>query len=347
VVLGPGAPRPDAGTTTAFAALVAFLLGALAWHHPSLAVGLGVIVLVLLAVKYPMQEFAERMIDERDITNFCVLLAIAFLVLPLLPDRDVGPYGALNPATIGRLIPRAEPDRVGRIRGHPNPRSTVGAVDRRLRGRFRVGRRDHRGHGPHSPAAPRFARPPAAALVTNISTIVLAVAITRVVNVEVSSRLALVFGGAAMMIAAETAFLLLRRRGRTPRAVMARSSICRPGCWTGRSPSRRPSRWQEYCSLLLVVTRGAVDVFGGGGAVAAAAGGLADAHSAALSAASATGESLSVDAATMAATAAVGTNLLLTLAAIAGSVSFALRLAAWLAPPVAITVVTMWALLIR
>lgn len=47
------APRPDAGTTTAFAALVAFLLGALAWHHPSLAVGLGVIVLVLLAVNTP------------------------------------------------------------------------------------------------------------------------------------------------------------------------------------------------------------------------------------------------------------------------------------------------------
>ncbi|WAM19340.1 hypothetical protein [Rhodococcus sp. JS3073] len=46
---------------------------------------------------------------------------------------------------------------------------------------------------------------------------------------------------------------------------------------------------------------------------------------------------------------AVGTNLLtkLTLAAIAGSVSFALRLAAWLAPQVAITVVTVWALLIR
>ncbi|QQZ19736.1 MgtC/SapB family protein (plasmid) [Rhodococcus sp. 21391] len=118
------APRPDAGTTTAFAALVAFLLGALAWHHPSLAV----IVLVLLAVKYPMHEFAERMIDERDITDFCVLLAIAFLVLPLLPDRDVGPYGALNPATIGSTDPRAEPDRVGRICGHPNPRSTVGLL---------------------------------------------------------------------------------------------------------------------------------------------------------------------------------------------------------------------------
>lgn len=84
--------------------LVAFLLGALAWHYPSLAVALGVIVLVLLSVKYPMHQFAERMIDERDITDFCVLLAIAFLVLPLLPDRDVGPYGALNPATIGRLL---------------------------------------------------------------------------------------------------------------------------------------------------------------------------------------------------------------------------------------------------
>ncbi|TQC38278.1 DUF4010 domain-containing protein, partial [Rhodococcus sp. WS4] len=97
-------PDPDVGTTTSVAALTTFLLGALAWHEASLAVALGVVVLVLLAVKYPVDEFAHRMIDERDITDFCVLLAIAFLVLPLLPDRDLGPFGALNPSTIGTIV---------------------------------------------------------------------------------------------------------------------------------------------------------------------------------------------------------------------------------------------------
>lgn len=153
-----------------------------------------------------------------------------------------------------------------------------------------------------------------------------------------------------MMIAAETAFLLLRRRGRTPEGGDGQEQYLSAGLLDRPISIPAPLSLAGILLLLLVVTRGAADVFGGGGAVAAAAvGGLADAHSAALAAASATGESLSVDAATMAATVAVGTNLLtkLTLAAIAGSVSFALRLAAWLAPPVAITVVTMWALLIR
>ncbi|CAG7623078.1 DUF4010 domain-containing protein [Rhodococcus opacus] len=141
---------------------------------------------------------------------------------------------------------------------------------------------------------------------TNRSTIVLAVAITRVVNVEVSSRLALVFGDATMMIAAETAFLLLRRRGRTPEGGDGQEQYLSAGLLDRPISIPATLSLAGILLLLLVVTRGAADVFGGGGAVAAAAvGGLADAHSAALAAASATGESLSVDAATMAATVAV------------------------------------------
>lgn len=102
--------------------------------------------------------------------------------------------------------------------------------------------------------------------------------------------------------------------------------------------------------VLLVMTKGAADSFGGGGVVAASAvGGLADAHSSSLAAASAAGAEITVDTATVAAVVAVGTNLLtkLVLAAVAGSFRFAVTLAAWPAPPVAVTAATVWVVLIR
>ncbi|PBC40083.1 hypothetical protein CJ179_33920 [Rhodococcus sp. ACS1] len=343
-------PRPDVGTTTAFAALVAFLLGALAWHYPSLAVALGVIVLVLLSVKYPMHQFAERMIDERDITDFCVLLAIAFLVLPLLPDRDVGPYGALNPATIGRLLlmlsligwmgyvatrilgPRWGLLIVGFGGGFVSGAATTAVM-------ARTARREH-----DSPDALP------AALIVNLSTIVLVVGITWVVNAEVSAQLALIFGGAAALVVAETAVLVLR--GSHDRTPASGGEQAQPATGLLDRPISVPTTLSlaGILLVLLIMTKGAADMFGGGGVIAASAvGGFADAHSSSLAAASAAGAEITVGTATAAAVVAVGTNLLtkLVLAAVAGSFRFAVTLAVWLAPPVAVTALTVWVVLVR
>nr|WP_271210212.1 DUF4010 domain-containing protein [Rhodococcus wratislaviensis]GLK35326.1 membrane protein [Rhodococcus wratislaviensis] len=343
-------PRPDVGTTTAFAALVAFLLGALAWHYPSLAVALGVIVLVLLSVKYPMHEFAEHMIDERDITDFCVLLAIGFLVLPLLPDRDVGPYGALNPATIGRLVlmlsligwvgyvatrilgPRWGLLIVGFGGGFVSGAATTAVM-------ARTARRER-----DSPDALP------AALIVNLSTILLVVGITWVVNSEVSAQLALILGGAAALVVAETAVLVLR--GSHDRSSGSRARGTQPATGLLDRPISVPATLSlaGILLVLLVMTKGAADSFGGGGVVAASAvGGLADAHSSSLAASSAAGAEITVDTATVAAVVAVGTNLLtkLVLAAVIGSFRFAVTLAAWLAPPVAVTAATVWVVLIQ
>ncbi|MFC9555302.1 MgtC/SapB family protein [Rhodococcus sp. NPDC056960] len=340
-------PRPDVGTTTAFAALVAFLLGALAWHYPSLAVALGVVVLVLLAVKYPMHEFAERMIDERDITDFCVLLAIAFLVLPLLPDRAVGPYGALNPAMIGRLVlmlsligwvgyvatrilgPRWGLLIVGFGGGFVSGAATTAVM-------ARTARREQ-----DSPDALP------AALIVNLSTILLVVVITWVVNAEVSAQLALIFGGAAALVVAETAVLVLR--GPHDRMPGSRTPKAQPSTGLLDRPISVPATLSlaGILLVLLLMTKGAADIFGGGGVIAASAvGGFADAHSASLAAASAAGDAITVDTATAAAVVAVGTNLLtkLVLAALAGSFRFALMLSLLLAAPVVATVLTLWAM---
>ncbi|RZL74636.1 MAG: DUF4010 domain-containing protein [Rhodococcus sp. (in: high G+C Gram-positive bacteria)] len=358
-------PDPDVGTTTSVAALTAYLLGALAWHQPSLAVAVGVAVFALLAVKYPIHEFAQRMIDERDIVDFCVLLAIAFLLLPLLPDRDMGPYGALNPATVGTLVllltligwagyvatrllgPRWGLLIVGFGGGFVSATATTAVIARTAR------------------THPRARDTLPAALIANIATLLLVVAITRVVDTAVSTALALVFAGAALLLAGEVAFLVYRNRSADRGG---RPGTDRPGNHgredaeraddgdeAGEAPStgllERPISVQAtllvvaVLVILLIATRGAADVLGSRGAIlAAGVGGLADAHSPALSAAAAVGETLSAQAATVAAATAVGTNLVVkvTLAALVGTPAFALRLAAWLIPPVAVSVAALW-----
>jgi uncharacterized membrane protein (DUF4010 family) len=42
-------------------------------------------------------------LSEREVHDGLVLLASALVVLPLLPDHAVGPYGSLNPATLWKL----------------------------------------------------------------------------------------------------------------------------------------------------------------------------------------------------------------------------------------------------
>jgi hypothetical protein len=97
--------RPDAlGMTTELAAVAAFLLGALATlGQRELAVGLGVTVAALLAYKQPLHGIVLRL-DREDVYAGLRLLIATFIVLPLLPDRTIDPWGALNPRTLWMLV---------------------------------------------------------------------------------------------------------------------------------------------------------------------------------------------------------------------------------------------------
>jgi uncharacterized membrane protein (DUF4010 family) len=97
--------RPDAlGMTTELAAVAAFLLGALATlGQRELAVGLGVAVAALLAYKQPLHGIVLRL-DREDVYAGLRLLIATFIVLPLLPDRTIDPWGALNPRTLWMLV---------------------------------------------------------------------------------------------------------------------------------------------------------------------------------------------------------------------------------------------------
>jgi uncharacterized membrane protein (DUF4010 family) len=86
----------DPGLTTEVAMLVVFLLGVLAMREVTLAASLGVAVAVLLAAKSRVHSFVSTVLTEQELHDALLLAAAAAIVLPLLPDRAIDPWGVLN-----------------------------------------------------------------------------------------------------------------------------------------------------------------------------------------------------------------------------------------------------------
>lgn len=93
----------DPGLTTEVALLATFGIGVLATPSPALAAGLGVIIAMLLAARTRLHAFAQAALTERELGDAILLAGAAMIVLPLLPDRAIDPWGALNPYLVWRL----------------------------------------------------------------------------------------------------------------------------------------------------------------------------------------------------------------------------------------------------
>jgi uncharacterized membrane protein (DUF4010 family) len=94
----------DPGITSEIAILLVFALGAyvMAGSH-MVAIALGGAVAVLLQFKVQMHGWAARLGDE-DLKAVMKFVLIALVILPVLPDRSLGPYGALNPRQIWWMV---------------------------------------------------------------------------------------------------------------------------------------------------------------------------------------------------------------------------------------------------
>jgi uncharacterized membrane protein (DUF4010 family) len=89
--------RDDPGLTTEIAMLLTFLLGGLALSSPKTAGAIGVVVAILLASKRKLHAICRQWLSEAELQDLLTLLAAAFVVLPLLPDHAIDPWGAINP----------------------------------------------------------------------------------------------------------------------------------------------------------------------------------------------------------------------------------------------------------
>jgi uncharacterized membrane protein (DUF4010 family) len=93
----------DPGVTSEVALLTVLVLGALCSTAPELAIVIGVVIAALLMYRQKLHHFARSQLTEAEMRDGLVLLIAALVVLPLAPDRFIGPYAAINLRTICTL----------------------------------------------------------------------------------------------------------------------------------------------------------------------------------------------------------------------------------------------------
>ncbi len=87
----------DPGTTTVAALLICYLLGILVWlGFSKLSVILAIGTTTLLYFKPELQGITKRL-TRRDLVSILQFSVLSFVILPILPDENYGPYGAFNP----------------------------------------------------------------------------------------------------------------------------------------------------------------------------------------------------------------------------------------------------------
>ncbi|WP_396929093.1 MgtC/SapB family protein [Mycolicibacterium sp.] len=329
--------QQDPGTTTEIAAFAAYLLGALAYTKPALAVALAVIATVLLLSKSRIHRFAREIISEIELEDAIKFFVVAFVILPLLPDRPIGPYGVLNPAKVWLLVVLLTG--IGWI-GYIGVRALGpqrGLLVTGLAGGFVSASATTASMGRVARSAVGVRAPLAGALLASGATFVQLLLVIGVVDIEVLRRLWLpVVAGAIVLFA--VALFVYRSAAAEQRREPAPADDD-----TGSTPTARPFALRPALILTAVLTvalligRWGAAVFGAQGAIIAAfAAGLADAHAGSVAAASLAAKGdITVDTALIAIAAALGSNLLvkIVLAFTAGGRRFGLGFLAGIAGP--------------
>ncbi|MBI1283959.1 MAG: DUF4010 domain-containing protein [Thiobacillus sp.] len=94
----------DPGTTTVAALMLCYALGVLVWHDEiQLAVMLGIAATMLLYFKPELRGLSQNL-SRRDLLAVLQFAVLSLIILPLLPNQNYGPYGALNPYQIWWMV---------------------------------------------------------------------------------------------------------------------------------------------------------------------------------------------------------------------------------------------------
>jgi uncharacterized membrane protein (DUF4010 family) len=326
----------DPGTTTVIAALVAYLLGALAYTRPAVAVAVAVVVAALLVSKTRIHRFAREIVSDVEVEDAIKFFVVALVILPLLPDRQLGPYGVLNPAKVWLLVVLLTG--IGWV-GYIGVRALGperGVLVTGLAGGFVSASATTASMGRRSRISASMRAPLAGALLASLATFVQLLIVIGLVDVDVLRRLWPPVVVAAFVLVGVAAFVY-RRATRTHQQNAGESDAAEPA-----KASRPFALWPALVlavvlTFALLVGRWGADMLGPNGVVLATfAAGLADAHAGAVAAASLAAKGdVTVDTALVAVAAALGSNLLVktVLAFTAGGRRFGLGFLAGMAVP--------------
>ena len=94
----------DVGLTSEIAAMIAYLIGVLCvLNQFFVAVSAAMVVLILLQFRDTLHNLVGK-IQNEEIVSTIEFVLIAFVILPLLPNKDFGPYGFFNPYMIWLMV---------------------------------------------------------------------------------------------------------------------------------------------------------------------------------------------------------------------------------------------------
>ncbi|MDP2809604.1 MAG: MgtC/SapB family protein [Rhodocyclaceae bacterium] len=94
----------DPGTTSVVAMMVCYGLGAAVWFgHGTLAVMLAIATTILLYFKSELHGWSQSL-TRKDLISILQFAVLSFVILPILPNRDFGPFDALNPRQIWLMV---------------------------------------------------------------------------------------------------------------------------------------------------------------------------------------------------------------------------------------------------
>jgi len=281
----------DPGLTSEAALVLAVLLGGLAQTATATASALAVTVTVLLAARAPLHRFVADVISDDELNDALIFAAATLVVLPLMPDRYLGPFAAINPRTIWKIVilmmsisaggyiavrllgPRFGLPIAGLASGFVSSTATIGAM------------------GARALQEPALARPAVAgAVLSTVATILQMVAVLAATNRTTlyQMRFPLVAAGlAALAYGAVLTLMCVRKE--VPLAAQK-----------GRAFSLKSALFFAGIIAVMLFFSAALNAWLGkaGVLLAAAAAGFADTHSAAVSVASlvAAGKFLAKDA---------------------------------------------------
>ncbi len=92
------------GFTSEAAIVVTYGLGAAVWFgYATLAVMLAITTTILLYFKAELRNLSERL-TPRDINSILQFAVLSLVILPILPNRDFGPFNAINPRQVWWMV---------------------------------------------------------------------------------------------------------------------------------------------------------------------------------------------------------------------------------------------------
>lgn len=96
--------KEDPGTTTIAAILLCYGYGAMVWYgYSTLAVMLAIVTTVLLYFKTELRTISVKL-TRLDLISMLQFGVLSLVILPILPNTDMGPYNALNPAQVWWMV---------------------------------------------------------------------------------------------------------------------------------------------------------------------------------------------------------------------------------------------------